>query len=107
MKLILMYAGMVLAGYALHYGGLPLVLFGCAFFAQATGLLLVDTRPEADMPRIGFGTVFAMSFFVSMGFVPLSYEAVPILPLLLSLVVGLVARRFLSLKDLTTRLSEE
>lgn len=92
MKLILLYVGMVLSGYALYYANMPLVLIACSFFAQATGLLLMATHPESEVPRIGFGTAFGMSFFMAMGFTPLSYSSVPVLPLILSLLGGLLAQ---------------
>lgn len=92
MKHILLYVGMVLSGYALYYANMPLVLIACSFFAQATGLLLMATHPESEVPRIGFGTAFGMSFFVAMGFTPLSYSSVPVLPLILSLLGGLLAQ---------------
>lgn len=84
MKLILFYVGIVLGGYALYYASMDLTLIISTFFAQATTLLLVSTRPKADVPVIGAVGIFAMLFFIGLAFTPLSYAAVPLMPLLLA-----------------------
>lgn len=93
MKLALLYIGMVLGGYALHYADMRIAAFACAFFVQATSLLLVATRPKEDEPKIGFGMGFGVAFFIGMGFAPLSYSAVPVLPLVLALAAGWAMHR--------------
>ena len=102
MKLALLYIGMVLGGYALHYGDLRPALFGCALFAQATGLLLVSVRPRPDQPKIAAGMVFGMGFYAAMWLTPLSYSAVPLSPLVLATLGAMFAYRFFAPKKAFT-----
>jgi uncharacterized membrane protein YjjB (DUF3815 family) len=98
MRLIIFYIGMVLAGYALFYADFQAVLVACALFAQATGILLVATRPKKDHPDIAFGMVFGMVLYITLAFSEHSYDIIPLGPVIAGVIGGILARLFLTPK---------
>lgn len=98
MTLVLFYIGITLGGFALHYGALELPLIASVFFAQATTLLLVATRPKADAPRIAAVGIYAVLLFLGLAFTRVDYASVAVLPVLLAAVGAFVMYRVMQPK---------